>query len=324
MKKFLFIMMTFLAVLTLASCGSGSKYYFAVEETNPDSDWVYWVTVEKKGKKIVDVKWNAFNVAGDSDEKFKGMDKYQASVEGLYDMHAFEQDRDGKLWWHEQADLLIDKLIETQDVNDRIPAPTGATITNDNFYELVEKALASDPVKKGKYKNGYHFVTLKNDAVTGNVKEFYDPGKEEIVSTGEYKSHTFGSIVVLNGSIVYAYYNNVFYGYRLQLAPSGFPTSIKLPEDAPEAEQKSYQITVPNATLIKTKNQLGKSYTMGAIMNTMEYDEQAKNAGIYLVEHQGFPELVKNDNDYLIIDGYTGCTIDADDFREIWLKLPKN
>jgi len=320
MKKSFYSVLGLLFVVILSACGgNNSKYYFAVEEADQDSSWVYWVTVETKKDKMVDIKWSAFNIAGDSDEKFLGKDKYTASVEGLYDMHPGVADED-KLWWHEQADILIENLLETQDVNAREPIPSGATIVTDNFYELVEKALASEPVKKGKYQDGYHFLTLKDSPAESKESiEFYDPVKEEVVETGAFDSYTFGSFVVLNGSIVYAYYNNVYYGYRISLDEEG-----KIVRHEGKVVTEVYNPDkVSGPKLYKTKNQLGISYQMSLIMGVEEYYVQARNAGLYLVEHQSFPELVENDSGYQIIDGFTGCTIDADDFRTLWLELPK-
>jgi len=287
-------------------------------EFNQYASWVYWVVVEKEGDKIVDVEWNAFNIQGDANATYKGMDKYQASVEHIYNM------RNDGLWWHEQAELLIDKLIETQDVNDRIPVPAGASIDSTDFYALVEKALASDPVEKGEYKDGYYFKTLKNEGEEHASVNYWDPQTETVRSTGVWDAYTFGSFVVVNGRIVMAYYNNVFYGYRVQFNEQGkiVKQEVDIDND-PETPAVKLSVIAPYAsatpTLYKTKNELGLSYGMSVVSGQKEYDEQARLTGEYLVKNQMLPEVDENGD----FDGVAGVTITASDFVNLWKMLPK-
>lgn len=314
MKKGFFVSLFLIMAVMLTACGPAkSEFYFASQTPNEDSSWVYWVVIEKKGDKVVDAEWNAFHIEGDANTTYKGLDKVNASKQGIYDMNS-------DLWWHEQAQLVIDKFIESNgDVNDRIPAPAGVSITTDDFYTLAELALASDPVEAGDYKDGYHFTTLISSAKPSQSKAWWDPVKEEVVEPIDYNSHTFGSFVVVNGRIVLAYFNNVFYGYRAQLA-NGFIKTIDHDND-PEtpALQLMAEYTSTAPKLYKTKNQLGKSYGMtGASPIGKDYDEQAYAAGDYLIENQSFPEP----NDKGDFEGVAGVTITASDFYELWKLVP--
>src|SRR5690606_32141503 len=154
-----FVILFLIMAVALTACGEAeSTYYFASQTPNENSTWVYWVSIEKKGDKVVGAEWNAFHIEGDSQTTYLGKDKVTASEEGIYNMNS-------DLWWHEQAELVIEKFIDSNgDVNDRLPAPAGVSITTDEFYALAELALASDPIEKGDYEDGYYFETLKADA----------------------------------------------------------------------------------------------------------------------------------------------------------------
>lgn len=326
MKKAFFSVLLAISLLFLVACNTTQKdYYFAVSDYDENSDWVYWVTIVKEGDKIVDAEWNAFNIQGDTNTKFNGLDKYEASKQGLYDMTIGRDQEPGELWWHEQADLTIEKLIQTNNVNDRIPIPAGVSITTDEFYELAEKALASDPIEKGEYVDGYYFFSLKDEATKRNSALFWNEQTEEILETGQFDYYSFGIFVVVNGRIQLAYFNAAFAGYRVAFTEDGkiLRHSVDHDED-PETDPLNIPVIAEytgNApTLYWTKNALGRSYGMADVSGALEYDEQAYLAGDYLVEHQSFPAL--NDNDGF--DGITGVTITTDDFFNLWKELPKS
>ena len=86
MKKLLLLLLTLVSVVAISGCEKLQySYYFASAETTPDSSWVYYVSITKKGNKIVDAEWDAFNIQGDT-AATKGLSKYQASEQGLYNM----------------------------------------------------------------------------------------------------------------------------------------------------------------------------------------------------------------------------------------------
>jgi len=315
MKKGFFVVLFLIMAVALTACGQAeSKFYFASQTPTDTSTWVYWVVVEKKGDKVVDAQWNAFHIEGDTNTTYNGMDKVAASEAEIYNMNS-------DLWWHEQAELVIEKFIESNgDVNDRLPAPAGVSITTDEFYALAELALASDPIEKGDYEDGYYFETLKADATERASVSYWDPIKEEVVETGAFDYYTFGSFVVVNGRIVLAYFNSAFKGYKAVVNAAGFVTKVDHDDDA-ETPTISLMAdyTAANPKLLKTKNQLGTSYGMtGASPIGKDYDAQAYAAGDYLVDNQVFPET-NEDGDF---DDVAGVTITATDFFDLWKLVP--
>ena len=318
MKIGFFVILFLLVAVFLTACGPAERtYYFASQTSTDTSSWVYWVVVVKEGDKIVDAEWNAFNIEGDANATYQGKDKVTASEEHIYNMNS-------TLWWHEQAQLVIDKFIETGDVNDREPAPAGVSITTDEFYTLAELALASEPVAAGEYEEGYHFVSLKSAASNHAPVYYYDPVKETVVSTGAWDSYSFGSFVVVNGRIVVAYFNNVFYGYKAIVENGSVKKQSMDHDNDPETANINVSLmasyTTANPKLLKTKNQLGTSYGMtGASPIGKDYFQQAKTAGDYLITNQEFPAV----NDKGDFDSVAGVTITASDFVALWEELPK-
>lgn len=303
----LFIAFTaLLLTLLLVSCGGGSEFYYASEVPTENSEWVYYVVVEKKGSKIVDAKWSAFHIEGNL-AGYEGKDKYQASKDGLYNLPK------NALSWADQADLLIAKLIETQDYNDQTPTPAGATIDNTPFYRLVEQALASEKVEKGKFVDGHYvFEGTKTDRAEARV---WDPVAEEIVTVPGFKYFDFGIFNVVNGTIVEAYFNAAFNGYRYQMDNTG--KIIKHTEG-----EASYSV-IQSDVLYKTKNQLGLSYGMKRPNGpgSFEYFEAAKSFGEYLIANQKnpLPELNTDGG----TDAISGVTITATGFYEAVDQIPK-
>ena len=180
------------------------------------------------------------------------------------------------IWWHEQADLLTDRLIETQNYNERIPVPAGATIASSDFYRLAEKALASEPISKGNYEDGYHFISLKDTATVRESANFYDETTNEVRASGSFDYYTFASVVVFNGRIVLAYYNSAYSAYHLSFDENGSIRKKLVDHDNnPETDDinlsviENYHTASP--TLYTTKNQLGNSYGMAAVSGGFEY-----------------------------------------------------
>ncbi|CCV64475.1 conserved hypothetical protein [Alteracholeplasma palmae J233] len=367
-KKLLLSFLFVTSLLLLAACGSKTEYYFAQATPNQNSEWVSYVIVEKQGNKITDVKWNAYHIAGDlagwnylSKQNYNGKDKYTQSKEGIY-MMTSDETTGKKLKWHEQADLLSKKLIETQDYNDRKPVPAGASISSDDFYVLVEKALSSPAVQKGSYVDGFHYISLKDTASDRTVTSYWDPIENKVLSD-TFKAYKFGSFVVVNGTIVLAYYNEAYTGYLVDFDADGKAINHVYQEDGkevkkaiakvevsetvttttkeigretiidPETNKKTVIVTTETTTetnevksILKskklTKNQLGLSYLMKKPNGPATYE---------------FFEAAKFAGDYLIenqnldvafntsgkTDAIAGVTITAKDFQTIALKIPK-
>ncbi len=173
MKKLLMLLAVLALVFTLAvgcSSQSGSEEApeetpeEAQEETNNDeginvaeledgtyyaeddefsNGWKYNVTIVVKDGKIVDATWNGENEEG-------GDDKVTLSEKGEYGM---VEKGNASAEWHEQAALAEAYLLEVQDPTaieytteeGHTDAIAGATIHVKEFFDLAQKALASNP-----------------------------------------------------------------------------------------------------------------------------------------------------------------------------------
>lgn len=310
MKKLLFVLLSVVSIAVLAACGPKEKsYYFATTEPTPDSSWVYYVVITKEGDEITEAVWDAYSVQGDTIAA-GGRTKYQASVDGLYVMSSDTT----KLKWHEQADLITNKLIETQSVNEREPIPAGATITTDDFYTLAEKALASDPIPAGEYVDGYHFLTNKDIATDKDFGKVYDAKNQKVINIGTEKTYSFGSVLVVNGTIVMSYFNCVHHGYRLQFDADGKKV-------VQEVDGAKIAVMAEGSKLYKTKNELGVSYVMKKPNGpgSFEYYEASATIAKYLVENQALPAL----NDADGFDDVAGVTIKTSEIVTLVNKLAK-
>lgn len=177
-------------------------YYAEADEYH--NDWKYAVTIEVKDGKISAAEWNGVNING-------GKDKITLSTDGEYPM---VEAGGAQAEWHDQAKLVEDYLLETQD-------PTDITYTNDegntddiagvtikvaNYFELAEKALNNGPIEKGQYKDGFYYaqnpefskgfkyfahIAVKNGTIVGvdfnGIPEEEDaPDKDTLSKSGEY------------------------------------------------------------------------------------------------------------------------------------------
>ncbi|MGE4453620.1 MAG: hypothetical protein AB7D92_03730 [Sphaerochaeta sp.] len=118
--------------------------YYASEDAFSSSGWKGYVSLLVNNGNIEDVYWSAV----DKD----GRDKKQVAADGGYGM--IKTSGIGKEW-HEQAAAVEAYLLSTQDPkqitykdeNGHTDDISGATIHVNDFYALVEKALASGPKK---------------------------------------------------------------------------------------------------------------------------------------------------------------------------------
>lgn len=157
--------------------------YFAIDKTFPDSGWKSHMIVTVENGNIVEAIWNGTH-------RVPTQDKITVSAEGNYGMVAFGK---AQSEWHEQAAATSAFLIKSQDTklglkpDGTTDAIAGVTIKINEFYDLVDKALDSTPVPKGKYKDGYPMSALTPDA----------NGWQDM-----------SQFIVVNGTIVDANYNS--------------------------------------------------------------------------------------------------------------------
>lgn len=176
------------AALALGAQSFKDGIYFAQEDAFQRSGWKYQVVVEVSGGKIAKATWNGVNKLGQAD-------KLSVAAAGNYGMVKVSK---LKKEWHEQAAVVADYLVQTQDVNfdkyrnaaGNTDAITGASIMVKEFFHLAKKALESAPVAKGPYsKDGWYYAS---------AAEFPKDGWKPVVL-----------ITVVNGSIVDAVWNAV-------------------------------------------------------------------------------------------------------------------
>lgn len=212
--------------------------YYAENENFAGSGWMANVTIEVDGGNITKAEWNGANIEG-------GKDKINFSADGEYNMVQFG----GAIAeWHEQAKLVEEYLIETQDPT-KVEYTTeegntddiaGVTMKVQEYFTLVEKALAAGPIAKGDYKDGFYYAA---------ADDFHNGFK------------TIAHVAVVNGKIVGASYNGIGEG---EDAPNKYAAS----------ESGEYDMKTGGATadwheqaalvakhLIETQDPTGVEYT---------------------------------------------------------------
>jgi len=194
MKKLIAFALTLFVVTGLAFAQvdlSKTKdgVYFAEGSNYSGTGWKEQVIVEVSKGKLVKVTWNGVsNIAGAADKK-----SYAAA--GKYGMGKVSKI---KAEWDVQAKAAEDFLLKTQDVNfakvgadGKTDAITGATMTVSEFFNLVKKALASTPVVKGSYKDGWYYAEQKDFDKSSGWKDT-------------------ALVTVVNGSIVDLVWNGIY------------------------------------------------------------------------------------------------------------------
>lgn len=169
MKRVISIALLLAVALTGVAFGevkAKDGVYFAQDNAFPKSGWKEQVVVTVAGGKITAVNWNGVSNLGLADKK-------SVAAAGGYGMKKASK---LGLEWHEQAANVEAFLLKTQDPGfDKFKPDTttdaisGASIHVKNFFDLVNKALASAPVPKGIYrKDGWYFQEQKDfDSKTG-------------------------------------------------------------------------------------------------------------------------------------------------------------
>ena len=118
--------------------------YYASEEAFSSSGWKGFVSLFVKNGNLVSVNWSGVNEAGEDKKQFAADGKY-----GMVKASALGKE------WHEQASAVEAYLLVTQDPkkisytdeSGHTDAIAGASMHVQDFFTLVEKALASG-VKK--------------------------------------------------------------------------------------------------------------------------------------------------------------------------------
>lgn len=163
--------------------------YFAQSSNYSGSGWKEQVIIEVNKGKIVEVRWNGVsNIAGAADKKsYAAMGKYGMGKASKI-----------KAEWDVQAKAAEDFLVKTQDINfakigsdGKTDAITGATMTVSEFFTLAKKALASAPVAKGAYKDGWYYAEQKDFDKSSGWKDT-------------------ALVTVVNGSIVDVVWNGIY------------------------------------------------------------------------------------------------------------------
>ena len=141
------------AQVNLAKVKDGT--YFAQSKDYSSTGWKEQVILEVASGKIVKATWNGVsNIAGAADKK-----SYAAA--GKYGMIKASKI---KAEWDTQAKAVEDYLVKTQEINfskinnGKTDAISGATMTVSEFFTLAKDALASAPVAKGSYKDGWYYA----------------------------------------------------------------------------------------------------------------------------------------------------------------------
>ncbi|MDX9826727.1 MAG: FMN-binding protein [Spirochaetia bacterium] len=191
MKKIFFLFLLVTTALSLqaqVSLGSVKDgYYFAQEDKFAADGWKSQAVLKVSGGKIVEAAWNGVSTNPAS------RDKLAQAAAGRYGMVKASKI---KAEWDAQAKAAAAYLVSTQDANfakygkdGKTDAISGATMAVAEFYDLVRKALAGQPVAKGPYKDGWYYAEQPS---------FDSSGWKETVL-----------VTVVNGSVVDLVWNGV-------------------------------------------------------------------------------------------------------------------
>ncbi|NLK13108.1 MAG: hypothetical protein GX312_05880, partial [Candidatus Phytoplasma sp.] len=245
--------------------------------------------------------------------------------------------------------------------------PAGASIESTDFYELVEMALSQPAIPKGNYEDGFHYISLKNEAANGYAPVYWDSVLEELVTVvnegEEFKTFSFGNFVVVNGTIVLAYFNEAYTGYLVDFDETGkarkhtigensYPilkvdrktvtTTKEINTEVSTINKETGEIEITTVTTIETttvetitpldrsslkkltKNQLGLSYLMKKPNGPGQYEYfEASSAAAKYLVLNQNFDIELSD-DGKPIDSIAGVTITATDFKKIASLIPLN
>jgi major membrane immunogen (membrane-anchored lipoprotein) len=172
--------------------------YFAQEsEYAKETGWKDQVVVTVKGGKIAAVLWNGVSNTGVADKL--------SVVPAGYDMVKYGK---AKADWNVQAKAVQDYIVKNQSTKVALKADgttdaiSGASIHVKGALDLVDKALASSPVKKGIYaKDGWYFAQQPAFDKDTNWKDsvlitVVNGSVVDVIWNGTYKDNTKKSKLV--------------------------------------------------------------------------------------------------------------------------------
>ena len=203
--------------------------FFFAQDSDFANNQKNQVVLEVKGGKIASANWNllSLNPAGSQDIKSIAA---AGSVAGA-------------VTWAGQAKAAEDFLVSSQNVN-ATSVPNGPANVKP-FFDLVKKALGSNPVAKGSHKDGWHHSLA--------------------AAADGYHTRNYVLITVVNGTIVDVLWNGVLVGMPASINPSkiitsqsnggkGYPmTGSKSPWHVQAAAAAAELVKVQNPDSIKLK-----------------------------------------------------------------------
>jgi major membrane immunogen (membrane-anchored lipoprotein) len=285
-KRILFLLIALVFTVSLFSGCAADKYkdgtYFARDEVG--DAWTSFVIVTVEKGKIVDAYWGGTNFVPKGDKKV-------LSENGTYGMVAYGN---AAAEWHEQALAAEAWLVKNQDPKkfeslysddegrtNALTTDSGASVSihvND-FFMLVEKALASEPIPAGSY-GSTPVVTAMGEPSENGWKELAE-------------------FIVANGTIVAVNFDAL---YTKEYVAEG--------EDS---NAKYFLVDGDKATAL-SKDQLKEAYGMTAAGSTLEWYQQAQlletyvleNQSIFAVDAEGYP------------DGVSGVSVHAIGFYQLF------
>ena len=225
-------------------------FYFA-QDTDFVNNQKNQVVLEVKGGKITSANWNVLSLTPPGAQDLKSIAR-SGSVAGA-------------VTWAAQAKAAEDFLVSGQNVNaDSVPnGPSNVK----PFFDLVKKALASNAVAKGSYKDNWYYA----------------------VESGADGYHTknYMIITVVNGTIVDVLWNGVLQGMPASINPSklitsranGYPmTGAKNPWHAQSALVSAELVKVQDPDSIKMKSDNKPDGISGATIEINHFVAVAKQA----------------------------------------------
>ncbi|MEA4871128.1 MAG: hypothetical protein VB062_10950 [Christensenella sp.] len=287
-KKVLLIMIALVLTISMFAGCSAGKYkdgvYFARSEVG--DAWTSFVIVTVEKGKISNAYWSATNFVPSGDKRV-------LSENGEYGMVQFGN---AKSEWYEQAKAAEDWLVKNQDptafeslYSDKeghtaaLKTDSGASVSIHvvEFFTLVEKALASEPIPAGKYGTT-PVVTVKGEPA--------DNGWQEVAE-----------FIVANGTIVAVNFDAV---YTKEYVAEG------------DNSNAAYFKVDGDTVTPLSKDQLKEAYGMTAAGSSLEWYQQAQLLENYVLENQTIYSV--NADGYA--DGISGVSIHAIGFYELFNK----
>lgn len=177
------------------------------------------LVLEVKGGKITSANWNLLSL-GAGTQDLKSIAKAGQVA--------------GAVTWVNNATLVENALVSSQNVNAATVAGVPSNFNVAPFFDLAKKALASDPVAKGAYKDGWYFSLA--------------------AGTDEYHTRNSALITIVNGTIVDVLWNGVLVGFASNINPSKMITSMNNQYPMTGSSRWDQQANIAVQALIQAQN----------------------------------------------------------------------